>query len=631
VVVVAGPGEDRERAARRASQAFRSASSVPELFVDGPLAIAFVPEPTRSLYVSDTIVCLVDGQLYAVPGEVSHTPDPRSAATRLAAAYERSGDAALGELRGEFWAWLWRRRDRRGLALADHVGTRGPYWARDGGTAVVASEIAELLASLTREPAPDPVTLAHWLMITGPKTGTTLFAGVRSIAAGHCLKLAPGDCRTERYWTPTYRDPLRAPRAEQAAQLRDRLDQAVRRRRAATEGTGVLLSGGLDSSTVAALAAQHGDLSAYSAVFPDHPGMDESALIDRTAGALGIPSKRIVVRDGSTLRGALEYTRHWQVPPTSPNLFFWNPLLAQAAADGIEIMLDGEGGDELFAFSPYLVADRLRAGRLFSALELTRRWPGETRPPARDLVRLRLRLAGAMALMPPATHRWSRRLRGLEHYVPAWLPSAVGRQWLDSETSSFAWKRLGGPRWWAYIVELVTRGAGPSAVYEQSRRRSRLAGVLASHPLVDVDVIELVLRLDPELSFDPRFTRTMLREAIDGLVPDEVRLRRGKSNFDALFHQLLAGPELAAVRTLLDPSQARLRGYVDVSSLHRELFRGDPRSHPEGLMRWAIRVWRLATAEIWLRLREDPAADQRLQVELGLPTLAPKFDTTAGG
>src|SRR5581483_3834725 len=139
------------------------------------------------------------------------------------------------------------------------------------------------------------------------------------------------------------------------------------------------------------------------------------------------------------------------------------------------------------------------------------------------------------------------------------------------------------------------------------------------HPLVDVDVIDTALRIDPTLAFDPRFNRAMLREAIDDLVPDQVRLRRGKSNFDALFHQLLAGPELPAVRQLLDPTHAELRAYVDMAALYRELVETDPRTGPEGLMHWAIRVWRLVTAECWLRSWQGSQALERLESRLGLP------------
>jgi asparagine synthase (glutamine-hydrolysing) len=386
----------------------------------------------------------------------------------------------------------------------------------------------------------------------------------------------------------------------------------------------------LDSSTVAALAASEEPMAAYSAVFPNHPGMDEAHLIDRTARGLGIESTRIVVRTGSVLRGAIAYTRSWQVPPTSPNLFFWTPLLERAAADGIELMLDGEGGDELFAFSPFLLADRLRQARLIAALRLARCWPGEARPPSPELVWYRLREAGIKALLPPAAHHLSRR-RGLDRYAPAWLPRALAAQWLDSEDSAFAWKSIPGPRWWSYVVYLVTCGAGPSAVYEQARRRCQLAGIEPRHPLVDIDVIDVALRLDPELAFDRRFNRPMLREAIAGWVPDEVRLRRGKSNFDSLFHQLLAGRELSAVKRLLDPRAARLGAYVDVASLYYELLDGDPRSHPEGLGLWAIRVWRLATAELWLRHREDSELPARLDWELDLPAQEHTFEVWRPG
>ena len=108
------------------------------------------------------------------------------------------------------------------------------------------------------------------------------------------------------------------------------------RRRIADPGTGVLLSGGLDSSVVAALASHAtgdrllrpqeggpgGSVHAYSATFPRIPEIDEASWIDQTTKYLGIPSTRAQVHGGSALRGAMAYLSLWQVPPTSPNLFF---------------------------------------------------------------------------------------------------------------------------------------------------------------------------------------------------------------------------------------------------------------------------------------------------------------------
>ena len=617
VIVISG-GETAETARGRATQAFPG--TAPQVFAEAPLTIAFAPDPHRQLHVSDQTLCLLEGTLY----------EPTTAA-ELVRGYEREGDRLLPRVRGEYWALLWRRHERGGVIVCDQLGCRAPYWTRDGSRLVVASEIPELLATLSHQPDADPVELAHWLMITGPRAGRTLLAGVRSIKAGYLLRVGPRAATPDRYWSPTPEHPFDSAPRDQAHALGAALETAVRRRHIPPSTTGVLLSGGLDSSAVAALAASEQPVAAYSAVFPDHPGMDEAQLIDLTARSLGIESTRIVVRGGSTLTGAVNYIRSWQVPPTSPNLFFWAPLLERAATDGIDVMLDGEGGDELFGFSPFLLADRLCRGRLLSALRLARHWPGETRPPSRELVWYRLREAGIKPLLPPAAHRISRRRHGLDHYAPAWLPRALAVQWLASEDSSFSWKQISGPRWWAYVVYLVTQGAGPSAVYEQARRRCRAAGIEPRHPLVDIDVIDVALRLDPELAFGHRFNRPMLREAIAGRVPDDVRLRRGKSNFDALFHQLLAGPELPAVRQLLEPRAAKLGAYVDVGFLYRELLEGDPRSQPEGLMQWAIRVWRLATAELWLRVREDPWALERLDRNMDLRLAEPVFEVRRPG
>ena len=633
-VIVISEYADAAAALDLASRPFSGAGAQASTWQEGPVAIALDgSNPAAELHVSEEVVCLLDGSLYEIPGvpERPASGTTASPAGRLAQAFRRLGPSAFPALRGEYWAFLWSRSAREGFVICDHVGSRAPYWVSRGSSLLIASEVRELLAMLDRQPEPDPVVLAHWLMLTGPKAGTTLFAGVRSVQAGHALEVAPGRCRSRRYWSPGGQEPLVGSRVEQAEALRGTLELAVKRRYRNPGDTAVLLSGGLDSSTVAAFAVQNGQLAAYSAVFPEHPGMDESALIDQTTSRLGLGTTRVVVRGGSAIGGALSYTRAWKVPPTSPNLFFWTPLLAQAGADGIAVMLDGEGGDELFGFAPYLVADKLRSGRFGNALALARSWPGETTRPSVKLTWFRMRRAGFEALMPPALHRMSRRRRGLRAYAPGWLPSQLAEQWLRSETSAFAWKELRGPRWQAFMIDTVTRGPGPSVVYEQSRRRSRLAGIRAAHPLVDPDVIEVVLRLDPQLNFDPRFNRALLRDAMAGLLPDEVRLRRGKSNFDALFHELLAGPDLQMVDELLDPRQARLGMYVDVARLHRELFTGEPRLHPEGLTQWATRVWRLVTAELWLREREGSSLPQLVEREMARPTTGFRIESSRVG
>jgi asparagine synthase (glutamine-hydrolysing) len=312
----------------------------------------------------------------------------------------------------------------------------------------------------------------------------------------------------------------------------------------------------------------------------------------------------------------LSYLSTWQVPPTSPNLFFWIPLLQRAAADGIQVMLDGEGGDELFGLSPYLLADLVRRGRILAAIDLAQRFPGSANPAAPSRIWRLLRRFGLKGAMPASAHRAARQWRGPEHYAPSWMRPAVARTWIDSE-AGFEWKGLPGPRWWAHLVDAVLLGVGPALVYEQSRRRAEMAGLLARHPLVDVDVIELMLGIPPDSAFDPRFSRPLFRASLTGLLPDEVRLRPSKSNFDAIFHAALAGRDLPAVRQLVGREDARIGEYVDLASVRRQLLDPQPPEGRSARQGWAIGMWRLVMAECWLRTQEDSAFPERMEAASG--------------
>src|SRR5579872_2299977 len=551
---------------------------------DGPLA--FVPGPLSECHVGERTICLLEGALYEAP----------ASAQALAEAYERDGEGVLPGLRGEFWALLWDRARADGIVVCDQLGVRSPYWTCEDGVIHCAGDVSELLAARRRRPAPDPLAIAHWLTVSAAPDGATLYEGVRRLEAGHVLELGTG--HTRRYWSPAYEAPLANSRSDAVAGVRAGLERAVHRRLVDATASGVLLSGGLDSGSVAALAR----CRAYSVTFPHHPDADESSLID----ASGLAGVRVAVHRPGVLAGAMDYLDAWGLPPTSPNLFFWAPLFGQARRDGITVMLDGEGGDEVFGFSPYLLADRLRAGRLAAAVELAGRWPGGP-----GYVRDRLLRYGVRGALPAGAHLLARRFRGLGSYAPPWLDRRLAARWLESSRAAFDWKGLDGPRWWAYLVSGITRGIGPAAVYEQARRRAAAAGIESRHPLVDVDLIELVLSLDPELAFDPRHSRPLLREAMAGTLPEPVRLRSGKSYFDSVFHRALAEIDLPLARRLLDPTRAELAAYVNLVALTRQLF--DVAARPTES--WALTLWRLVTAECWLRQQSDPDVCTKLRVE----------------
>ncbi|MFL5866375.1 MAG: asparagine synthetase B family protein [Thermoleophilaceae bacterium] len=560
-------------------------------------------------------LCLVDGTVYEALGLALPAREGPELEVALAKAYRVHGEELLGRLRGEFALLVYDPESRSGLLARDHMGGRGAIWHQSGGRLTFASEYRPLIAALPRRPDPDEAGLAHWLAISGMPCDRTLYSGVRRVEAGSALRLDEGPVRPFRYWNPAYEPGPRLDREDHALALREALERAVRRRVAGDARAGVLVSGGLDSGSVAALMARtRGDdrpVAAYSAIFPRHPAADESELIAELAAKLGLESTMIRVESGSVLNGALSYLRRFEVPPVSPNLFFWIPLLQRVSDDGLTALLDGEGGDELFGHASMLLADRLRRGRLLEARNLVGRIPGVHGVPSRRVLRLYLRDALKGAL-PHGLHGPARRARGPEAYAPAWLKRETAAHFIDND-DSHDWKRIPGPRWFGFQVSRVTRGMGPALAYDHIRRRGALARLEPRHPLVDVDVVELVLRTPPELSFDPDRSRPLLREALRGVLPDAVRLRATKSNFDTVFHESLAGADLPAIRALLGRPGAEVGAYVDRAAI-ADLIAAPPEGRG-AMMWWALHVWRLVTAECWLIGQQDPNALERLLPE----------------
>lgn len=510
---------------------------------------------------------------------------------------ERPADGSLSpeRLRGDFVVVVWDPERRKGFLARDQLGVRPVFFAEVGGRLYFASELRDLLEMLPSTPGPDPDGVAHWIALSArPGTGT-LYEGVERLGPGEMLRFGPGGVTRSRYWEPRFEEPLELSPNEWAERVREGLRVAVQRRLDPEAGTGVLLSGGLDSASIAAVGA--GSLSACSGTFPDHPQADETALIAQLREALGLGGLVAQVRSGGLLASVFGYTATWRAPLLGWGDFWTLPLMRAAAERGIGTMLDGDGGDEVFAPRAYVLADALRAGRPRRVLQLARRLPGSGPHVGRRreaAMIADLALAGAM---PPRPAGWT--LPRARDGAPGYLTPATRRRLRRSDDLD-AWKRLDGPRWWAFAAHGVAYGIESTGVFEHQRRRAAMAGLEARHPMLDLDLVELALRQPPEQTLDPRFSRPVLREAMRGLLPDSVRLRPQKALFESLIVAAMRGPDSAAIREVLTAPGAEIGAYVDRERMQASLF-GTEAVRKEDEFRWMWQVWRLLTAEVWLR------------------------------
>jgi asparagine synthase (glutamine-hydrolysing) len=540
-------------------------------------------------------LCLFDGRLDEVEALRAELGEPRGAGPEalLIAGFRRWGAGLPERLRGDFAFALWDPERGEALLARDQLGVRPLFLARAGGRLHFAFELRDLLERLPTAPAPDPAGVAHWVSLSTRPGNGTLYAGVERLGPGELLSLGRDGGSRRLYWQPRFREPLDLPESELAGLVREELRDAVRRRRDPERETGVLLSGGLDSASIAAVADD--GLRACSGVFPEHPETDEAELIGELRRSLRLRGPVAEVRPGGLLASVLEHVDAWRVPLIGWGDFWTLPLLRAAAREGVGTILGGDGGDELFGPRVYALADELRAGRPRRVLELARRLPGAPYVGRREQARMIARLAlGGGAPPRPA----GSRLQGTGD-APAWITPTTRRALRRSDDPD-AWKRLDGPRWWAHAAYTVSSAIEATGVFEHQRRRAASVGLQARHPILDLDLVELCLRQPPERTLDPRFTRPVLRAATAGLLPDAVRLRPQKALFEAVVVSCLTGPDAAAVRQILLAPDAEIGAYVDRERMEAALFgpesvlRGDP-------FGWMWQVWRLLNAEVWLR------------------------------
>lgn len=600
----------------------------------GAFALAWTPSE-REPHDAGEIRCLIEGRprTAALAAEVGM--DPTTPPERLVAiGYERVGEALLDRLDGAFALAIWDAERGRGLLARDRLGASPLFVTSARGCLLFASEIRNLLALLRTTPAPDPAAVAYWLARTDTASPRTLYSGIERLPAAHLLSLGPQGSRQRRHWRPRYSRPQPVDAGAAASEVRRALGRAVERAVAGAARPALMLSGGLDSAAIAAVhSSTGGRLAAYSCVFPSHEDVDESREIARVRDWLGIDGVEARFLGGSALAAGAEFIRAWEVPSVSPNLFVWLPLLRRAAADGVDMMLDGEGGDELFGCARYLVADRLRAGRPLAALRAARRLPGMGERPRPRWLGRALAAYGVRAALPPAAHERLRRARADGIAGPPWLSGAADRPH-RAGADPWRWKRVDGPRWWAHLSHVLTAGPESLGAPEQMRRAGLLAGVEPRHPLRDPELVDLVLSLPPELAFDPRRDRPLARRALAGTLPAETLEDDRKPAFNPLLTDALAGPDRGALRDLLAAPHPDLAQRVRRDALRRML---DRPSH-ERPRAWALDIWRIASLEMWLRHRsgepssalEGPAATVSFAKVHGLSRQREQLDPDGG-
>jgi asparagine synthase (glutamine-hydrolysing) len=269
-------------------------------------------------------------------------------------AFEEWGEGCLDRFNGPFAFAVWDRRERHLFLARDRFGVRPLFIAQWGQDFVFGSEAKALLRHPAAHRALDPVGLMDAFTIWAPLPDRSAFQGIRELPPGHWLRIGPDGRAEERAWWDlpfaSPNDQRRESEAALAEELAHLLEDSTRFRLRADVPVAAYLSGGLDSSAIAALARKvSGErLQCFAIGFSD-PRFDESVHQDRIAAALGVELNRITIGSKEIAQLFPEVVRLSEKPMlrTAPA-----PMLALSNfvhGHGIKVVLTGEGADELFA------------------------------------------------------------------------------------------------------------------------------------------------------------------------------------------------------------------------------------------------------------------------------------------
>jgi asparagine synthase (glutamine-hydrolysing) len=420
----------------------------------------------------------------------------RSDAETLLAAWTEWGEACLERLDGMFSFFIWDDVLQAGFAARDRLGVK-PFAYLETPCFAFASEAKALLAVHGCRPRADVEAIVEYL-VAAPFSGVARspFAGVQYLPPGYVLRVDRGGLSTHPYfqWKPDLSEPLDAPNG--ARELRRELERAVASAARADAPLGVFLSGGLDSTSLAAIARSHGaTLPAFTVTFEGQAAWDaaDSRLVvsDDTpfaraaASELGLPLSDVRF-DRSTLEGELH-----ELAVVNDALPAWEQelsqrALARAASRSVKGVLVGDAADETHFGYHFLLDDVALTGpeAIFRRFGVV--------PVLKDVS------------SDPVAH--------LDTEYRA-LCEAAGRTFGSRSERVLAMTELIVRRW---LPRLLHNGDVQCMAF----------GLEPRVPFCATALIRLASRVPPEVGLAGGVEKSLLREAVRGLVPEAIRIRK---------------------------------------------------------------------------------------------------------
>lgn len=522
--------------------------------------------------------------------------------------YEEYGNNCVHHLRGMFTFAMWDKK-RKGLFIArDRLGIKPLYYYVNGDQFLFGSEIKVLLTHPRVRPEFRRAALPEFLAFGYLSGEETFYQGIRKLMPGHTLELnQAGDIHIQQYWDlRSQPQPESRDEAYYVNSYRDLLEGAVNSHLMSDVPLGVFLSGGVDSSAVAALMTKirREPIETFSVGYSEQT-YSELPYARQVAKHLNSVHHEVFVSCDDFFDALPKLIWHEDEPivwPSSVSLYF----VARLASERVKVVLTGEGSDETLAgYSRY--AFTLKNAALDYAYRTL--LPGKLRSFIRESVgttkwiNATVRRKLSHTFLGVDGENWSSFY--FDNFFSAFNPQDQSELLTDAAASEFpsgvAYANV--LRYWAqssgtllqrllytdiktYLVELLMK----------QDNMSMATSIESRVPFLDHVLVEWAMQVPAEIQIHAMAGKRILKKAMEGLLPSNI-LYRPKLGFPTPWSGWLAGPQLDVIENILLEPRALERGLFKRASLEK-LFR----EHRANYRDHYDRIWRLLNLELWHRV-----------------------------
>ncbi len=498
---------------------------------------------------------------------------------------DREGPGGIEGLEGMFALAHWSEPEARLLLARDRLGIKPLYYARVPSGLAFASQPKALLALPPVGARLDPDALSDYLAYGYVPFDRCIFAGIRKLPPAHVLLFEPdgGQLSLRPYWTLGRRKVRDDPE-----ELRERIGQAVSSHLVSDVPVGAFLSGGLDSTTVVALASrEHSGLSTFTVGYGDG---DLSDVVHARAAsrALGTRHREELLRMDGLASALTRCAEVYDEPIYDPRGLAMLDL-ARMTRKSVKVVLSGDGGDEVFGgYGWYETMMRYQSHRekwKFLEGAFASLWRGVVSPLAERP--FASRLAGSARLL-------ARRFAERYFAVRGFFSGAEQRRVLGRAPDDAArlFRQFDRPDlpivhrllWLDLHTYLPDNGL---ALVDRS---TMAVGLEARVPLLDRELVEYAFSLPPARLLRPDSTKVAFREAVEPWVPEAIRARP-KAGFSPPFKRWVGGAQRESALRMLEGGQLASDGVIDAAAV-RSLVEG-------GAQRRYNKLWLLLGLEAW--------------------------------